>query len=170
MDLRAAEIAYPRLFVHLRDAGWTETRNVALPPDEEALGFVLHDYAAAFLRSFNGLRVKVPFTIGGRTVYHGFDGGLGPQFAGMDPPTASCYVDRISGTPFVHPVMCAAGEGVGFVLEDGRTLLIDETWFGMAWGRDPFQVMDWLLYRERTPGFGMRELTKQERPPDYPWW
>jgi hypothetical protein len=168
LDLRSAEAAYPRVFDHLRAAGWTESREAPLPSEEDSPGFVRHDVAEAFLRSFHGIHVVRPTVVGGRTVHLGFRVGFGPALRRMNPPEASVYVDRISGTSFVYPVM-SFEDCVVFVLEDGRALAVDEVFRGCIWTRDVFQMMHWALFKERLEGFEMRELTMQERPLDYRW-
>ncbi|MBP9762566.1 hypothetical protein KBD34_03040 [Patescibacteria group bacterium] len=168
-ELETAQRSHTRLFELLRSAGWTEERQAPLPSEEGTPGFVLHDYAQAFLRSFHEIKVVKPTDIGGsQIVYAGFKVGLGPALQRMDPPQASVYIDRIAGTSFVYPVMNFE-DCVAFLLEDGRALAVDEIFRGCVWTKTIFDLMHWAVFKERLPGFEMRELTMQERPLDYRW-
>ncbi|MBP6945564.1 hypothetical protein KBD61_05825 [Patescibacteria group bacterium] len=164
--LQTAEADYPRVFELLRASGWDETRHVALPSEEETLGFVRHQYAEDFLQHFYGIKVRRPVQMKDYVQYLGFDIELGPALKRMDPPQASVYIDRIAGTSFVYPALIA-GDLVVFLLEDGRALGVDELFHGCVWTKTVFEMMHWILFQERMPGFKMCELTNEERPLEY---
>ncbi len=168
LDLEAGEMRYPRVFEQLRLAGWTETRQVALPSEEDTLGFVLHEYAEHFLRRFNELMLKFPCVEYGRSTYRYVQLGIGSQLQKMDPPSASVYINRIAGTSFVYPIFSSANL-VAFVREDAKTFSVDESFHVCASTLDPFQMMQWILFVERSIGCEQRELTVNERPLDYRW-
>lgn len=161
--LQISEAAYPRVFELLRASGWNEARQVSLPSEEEALGFVCHQYAEEFLQRFYGIKVRRPVQMKDYIQYLGFDIEFGPALKRMNPPEASVYIRRITGTSFVYPALIA-GDLVVFLLEDGRAIGVDELFHGCVWTQTIFDMMHWILFQERTPGFEMRELTNEERP------
>ncbi len=164
--LQTAEADYPKVFELLRASGWNAARHVSLPSEEETLGFVRHQYAEEFLECFYGIKVRLPIQRKDYVEYRGFDIEFGPALKRIDPPEASVYIRRITGTSFVYPVLIS-GDLVVFVLEDGRALGVDEVFGGCVWTSNVFEVMQWVLFDERSPGFKMRELTNEERPLEY---
>lgn len=158
---------YPQLLPVLANAGWTADYEASLPDEEDTLGFVLHDLAEQFLRNFSHIKLRVPSKFSPsltNQVWLGIHEPLGR----MDPAHSSYYVHTIAGTSFVFPV-CTTGNSVGFLLEDGRLLSIDETWRGCSWNRDVFAFAHWRLFSERLPGTTTRQLTHAERPVEYRW-
>jgi hypothetical protein len=165
LGLESARAEYPRLFALLEGAGWDETREVA-PPEEVAPGMCPNEYSEMFLRRFGGIEVKRRLTLGTARADVGFSLGLDTRLRRLDLMEGAAAVVRLAGTAFVHPVF-DAGSSVGFVLEDGRTLLMSDQFTGYCWTPDPFQMLDWILYRERTPGFEMHHLPREDRPAEY---
>jgi hypothetical protein len=164
LDLNAAEANYPKVFALLRNAGWKPDRVVELPPESDAEGFVLHSDAEAFLLSFNDIEIDLLVPVQDLQIHRSLRMGFGAALRRMDPPVASAYIDRVSGTSFVYPV-ATSGDLVVFLLEGGRALAVDELFHGCVWTRDVFQMMHWILFGERSPGFELRELIERERPP-----
>ena len=159
--------AYPQLLPVLAKAGWSPHHEAELPHEEDALGFVLHDLAAQFLRHFSEVKLRVP------SKFNRFSSnqvwlGLHEPLGRMDPAHSAYYVHALAETSFVFPV-CTTGNSVGFLLDDGRLLSIDETWRGCSWNRDVFAFAHWRLFSERLPGTTTRQLTHAERPVEYRW-
>ncbi|WP_437745302.1 SUKH-3 domain-containing protein [Sorangium sp. So ce1504] len=163
LDLPARLAAYPAVLNALVAAGWTPDRRVPLPSDAHLPGFVCHAYAEAFLASFGGLRVRVPYAAGGITQHRGFDVALGPPFEQMDAVHHAPYIEALAGTAVVYPVLHSGDAGT-FVLEDGRALSIGLNFLGYVRARDPFQILDWHL-RGLDAGVRVIYLADDERPP-----
>jgi hypothetical protein len=173
LNIESAQQDHPRLFEHLRAAGWSEGRNVPIPEDmldaAADLGFFPDDYQEEFLRSFVGLRVVVEHrNRRGEPSYDSLVVGLGDQIEHMNARDHVGYIKRLAGTSRLLPAIMSGGDAV-FVFEDGRSLAIEVSFRGCAWAADPFEMMDWLLFTVRGPGLSVRELTMDERPPIFRW-
>lgn len=158
---------YSHILQLLESEGWSPRRRAELPSEEDTLGFVLHAAAEELLSSFSGISLTVRTPSVPRLVNR-VRFGVHEPLQRMDPAHASYYVDKIAGTSFVFPVT-SSGSAVGFLLEDGRLLSIDETWRGCSWSRDIFAYVHWRLYSKRLPGTTVRPLKNSERPVEYRW-
>jgi len=158
---------YPQILQLLESEGWSPRRRAELPSEEDTLGFVLHARAEEFLVSLSGLALTARTSSVPRIVNR-VRFGVHEPLERMDPAHASYYVDKIAGTSFVFPVL-SSGSAVGFLLEDGRLLSIDETWRACSWSRDVFAYVHWRLFLERLPGTTVRPLKNSERPVEYRW-
>jgi hypothetical protein len=163
-----AEAAFPRVFRELRHAGWLPGRLVELEPVELAPGFTVHEYGDDFLSTFGGLRVRRTVRFERTDAVVGFDCGFGPPLTAMNRVRASLYINRLVGGAFVYPVMYSA-DIVGFLLDDGRLLAVDQTWRSCTWCPTVFDWMHFLLFLDRPFGFQTRRLRADERPPEYDW-
>lgn len=158
---------YPHILQLLENEGWSPQRQAELPSEEETLGFVLHAAAEEFLSSFSGLSLTVRSSSSPPLISR-VRFGVHEPLKRMDPAHASFYVDKIAGTSFVFPVS-SSGSSVGFMLEDGRLLSIDETWRGCSWNADILAYVHWRLFLKRLPGTTVRTLDNSERPVEYQW-
>lgn len=160
-------LQYPQVLPALASAGWTTDHETDLPDEEDTLGFVLHDLAEQFLRRFSNIKLRAP-NKSNAALTNQLWLGIHEPLGRMDPAHSAYYVHTIAEMSFVFPV-CTTGNSVGFLLEDGRLLSIDETWRGCSWSRDVFAFTHWRLFSERLPGTTTRPLTHAERPVEYRW-
>ncbi|UQA57125.1 SUKH-3 domain-containing protein [Polyangium aurulentum] len=173
LNIESAQQDHLRLFECLRAAGWSEGRNVPIPDDwlesMADIGFFPDDYQEKFLRSFGGLRVRVQdVNRRGKPTYAEVFVGIGDQLDLMDAQDHLGYIQRLAGTADLFPVIMSGGNAV-FALKDARCLAIEVSFRGCAWASDPFEMMDWLLFKVRGPKFDLRVLTMEERPPIFRW-
>ena len=168
IDFTQYEPGYARLFALLRRVGWNERRFVDfvdadLGPDGEPRGIlILHDYAEAFLHSFYGLEVAVKEG----NVPAGFSLKLGEQWDSMSFDKHGWCINGLSDFTFPYPFLSTNG-AVGFVTEKGQAFTIDDCYQRTIHANDPFQLMDYLLFRENTPGLERSYVEWDLIPRDY---